>query len=98
MANVDFIRDTLHDVWPKVLAGIEEQIARANGRQLSNTRRRVVEQTLWELGRAGLLVTPEKKAVLDAAIAWDVVQNDADDALYDQADKRLSTAVESLQS
>ncbi len=64
--EVEQIKDALAEVWPKVLEGIDKQKQRGGG----NTRRRIVEQTLWELQRAGRLCTPEEREVVEKAKDW----------------------------
>lgn len=68
----DVIRAALASVLPRVRSGMQYQHeqAEARGQRLPGVQRRTIEQTLWELFKAGLLVTPEIEDVLDAARKW----------------------------
>lgn len=72
MANHQIIREVLAQVWPAVRDSIAEQVDRAhsNGKSPGGIRRRVVEQTLWELERCGRLMTAEQAEVIEKARAW----------------------------
>lgn len=95
-AEVEQIKEALAEVWPRVLEGIDRQKQRGGG----NTRRRIVEQTLWELQRAGRLCTPEEREVVEKARDWheswdghDPIEDD-DDPM--EQDVLLYHAVEQL--
>jgi len=101
-AQVDKVRDALQAVWPQVKDAIAEQIERAGKKRLSSMHRRIAEQTIWELDRAGRLKTSEEEAVVKAAIVWHQSYNGnkpevEDDDLIEDV-KLFETVAEHLQS
>lgn len=81
MANHKPIRSAIKLISPGVREAMERQgdNARRAGRKLDHVQQRTIEQTLWELQRLGLLVTPEGKVVLDKATTWAATFHDSDD-------------------
>lgn len=70
MSKGVMIRELMAELWPAVREGMAEQIRRNGGRQVANFRRRLVEQTLWELDRKGKLLTPEHEELIKEAKKW----------------------------
>lgn len=74
--HIEQIKALTKDVWPAVRDGMAEQIRRRAGRKPTSYSRRVVEQTLFELHRAGHLLTPEQAEVIDRAKEWHAAWGD----------------------
>jgi len=91
MEQIEKIKEAMHTIWPKVRDAIDSQASTKPG------RRRIVEQTLFELERDNRLMTPEEYAALEAAQRWFDDWDYAPNERHLATDRTLYAALQKLQ-
>lgn len=78
------------DAWPRVEHYIN------NGNEAARKRRKVCEETVWALARLGWLRTGGEREVIEAAMAFVLVDEDASETEFVTTEQDLVRVVQAL--